>query len=99
MATSRNRAMVKEAKGYLNRLKMESASEVGVSIKEDGYNGDLTSRQAGSIGGQMVNMMCTERSMSERTHYVHVRTMKFERAYRWVDGHSKVFTYTYGLTI
>ncbi|MDR1674436.1 MAG: alpha/beta-type small acid-soluble spore protein [Oscillospiraceae bacterium] len=40
----------------LNRFKMESASEVGVTLK-DGYNGDLTSRQAGSIGGQMVKKM------------------------------------------
>jgi len=55
MAT--NKALVKDAKHYLNRLKMEAASEVGVSIKDGGYNGDLTSRQAGSIGGQMVKKM------------------------------------------
>ena len=66
MANSRNRAMVKEAKGYLNRLKMESASEVGVSIKEDGYNGDLTSRQAGSIGGQMVKKMIEQAEKNGR---------------------------------
>ena len=40
----------------MNRFKMESASEVGVNLKQ-GYNGDLTSRQAGSIGGQMVKKM------------------------------------------
>jgi hypothetical protein len=40
----------------MNRFKMESASEVGVNLK-DGYNGDLTSRQAGSVGGQMVKKM------------------------------------------
>ncbi len=45
-----------EAKAALNQFKMEAASEVGVSLK-DGYNGDLTSRQAGSIGGQMVKKM------------------------------------------
>jgi len=44
------------AKSALNRFKMEAASEVGVSLK-DGYNGDLTSKQAGSIGGQMVKKM------------------------------------------
>ena len=40
----------------MDRFKMESAAEVGVNLK-DGYNGDLTSRQAGSIGGQMVKKM------------------------------------------
>ena len=40
----------------LNRFKMEAASEVGVNLKQ-GYNGDLTSRQAGSVGGQMVKKM------------------------------------------
>jgi len=47
---------VPEAKEALNRFKMEAASEVGVNLKQ-GYNGDLTSRQAGSIGGQMVKKM------------------------------------------
>jgi hypothetical protein len=51
-----NRALVPEAREGLNRFKMEAASEVGVTLK-DGYNGDLTSRQAGSIGGQMVKRM------------------------------------------
>ena len=45
-----------KGKEALERFKMESASEVGVNLK-DGYNGDLTSRQAGSIGGQMVKKM------------------------------------------
>jgi hypothetical protein len=44
------------AKANLNKIKMEAASEVGVNLKQ-GYNGDLTSRQAGSIGGQMVRKM------------------------------------------
>ena len=52
MATS-NKALVPEARDALNRFKMEAANEVGVNLKQ-GYNGDLTSRQAGSIGGQMV---------------------------------------------
>jgi small acid-soluble spore protein D (minor alpha/beta-type SASP) len=51
-----NSTMVPEAKEAMNRFKMESASEVGVNLKQ-GYNGDLTSRQAGSIGGQMVKKM------------------------------------------
>ena len=44
------------AKQILNKVKMEAAQEVGVDLKQ-GYNGDLTSRQAGSIGGQMVKKM------------------------------------------
>ena len=45
--------VVPEAKDALNRFKMEAANEVGVNLKQ-GYNGDLTAKQAGSIGGQMV---------------------------------------------
>ena len=48
--------LVPEAKEALNKFKMEAASEVGVNLK-NGYNGDLTSRQAGSVGGQMVKKM------------------------------------------
>ena len=48
--------VVPEAREALNRFKMEAANEVGVSLKQ-GYNGDLTSKQAGSIGGQMVKKM------------------------------------------
>ncbi|NLT57807.1 MAG: alpha/beta-type small acid-soluble spore protein [Clostridiales bacterium] len=46
----------KKAKAALENFKMEAANEVGVNLKQ-GYNGDLTSRQAGSIGGQMVKKM------------------------------------------
>lgn len=51
-----NKALVPEAREGLNRFKMEAANEVGVNLKQ-GYNGDLTARQAGSIGGQMVKKM------------------------------------------
>ena len=51
-----NKHVVPEAKDAMNRFKMEAAIEVGVNLKQ-GYNGDLTSRQAGSIGGQMVKKM------------------------------------------
>ena len=51
-----NRMAVPEAKSAMNRFKEEVASELGVSLKE-GYNGDLTSRQAGSSGGEMVKKM------------------------------------------
>ncbi len=48
--------VVPDAKDALNRFKMEAANEVGVNLK-NGYNGDLTSKQAGSVGGQMVKKM------------------------------------------
>ena len=51
-----NKTLVPEAKEALGRFKMEAASEVGVNLKQ-GYNGDLTSKQAGSVGGQMVKKM------------------------------------------
>ena len=50
------KSTVPEAKEALNRFKMEAAAEVGVNLK-NGYNGDLTSKQAGSVGGQMVKKM------------------------------------------
>ena len=53
---SKNGIVVPEAKEARERFKMEAASEVGVNLKQ-GYNGDLTSRQAGSVGGQMVKKM------------------------------------------
>ena len=56
MASSNKSSLVPEAREALNKFKMEAASEVGVNLKQ-GYNGDLTSRQAGSIGGQMVKKM------------------------------------------
>lgn len=63
-STSRgNRVEVPEAKEALNRFKQEVASEIGVPLKE-GYNGDLTSAQAGSIGGEMVRKMI--RSQEEK---------------------------------
>ncbi len=51
-----NRLLVPEAKAGMDSFKMEAAGEVGVNLKQ-GYNGDLTSREAGSIGGQMVKKM------------------------------------------
>ena len=62
---SKSKIVVPEAKDAMNRFKMEAANEVGVNLKE-GYNGDLTSKQAGSVGGQMVKKMIEsyEKSMS-----------------------------------
>ena len=56
MANNSNKLNIPEARDAMNRFKMESASEGGVNLKQ-GYNGDLTSRQAGSVGGQMVKKM------------------------------------------
>jgi len=53
---NRNQIMVPQAREAMNKFKMEAANEVGVDLKQ-GYNGELTSRQAGSIGGQMVKKM------------------------------------------
>ena len=51
-----NQLNVPEARAAMDKFKMEAASEVGVNLKQ-GYNGDLTSKQAGSVGGQMVKKM------------------------------------------
>ena len=78
--------VVPGAKEALNRFKMEAASEVGVNLKQ-GYNGDLTAKQAGSIGGQMVNNMNP------------VRTMRFERHNRISQGHKITVKYAFSLTV
>lgn len=81
-----NKALVPEAKKALDQFKMEAATEVGVTLNQ-GYNGDLTARQAGSIGGQMVNNMN------------HVRTMKFNRHNRISQGHKITVRYSFFLTV
>ena len=53
---SKNKVNIPEARAALDKFKMEAANEVGVTLKQ-GYNGDLTSKQAGSVGGQMVKKM------------------------------------------
>ena len=55
-AKNTNKLNVPEARAAMDRFKMEAARDMGVNLK-DGYNGDLTSREAGSIGGQMVKKM------------------------------------------
>ena len=61
-----NKSLVPEAKEALERFKMEAASEVGVNLKQ-GYNGDITARQAGSVGGQMVKKMIESYENSLKT--------------------------------
>lgn len=56
MSGNSNKIVVPEAREAMEKFKMEAASEVGVNLK-NGYNGELTSKQAGSIGGQMVKKM------------------------------------------
>ena len=56
---SKNKIQVPEAKQAMEQFKMEAANEVGVNLKQ-GYNGDLTANQAGSIGGQMVKKMISD---------------------------------------
>ena len=65
MSSSTNKAAVPEAKGALERFKYEVASEIGVPLT-DGYNGDLTSKQNGSVGGYMGKKMieAQERQMA-----------------------------------
>ena len=55
-SSSNNKIMVPQARAAMDKFKMEAANEVGVTLKQ-GYNGDLTSREAGSVGGQMVKKM------------------------------------------
>ena len=81
-----NKNVVPEAKEGLNKFKMQAASEVGVTLNQ-GYNGQLTSAQAGSIGGQMVNNMTP------------VRTMRFERHNRISQGHKITVKYAFSLTV
>ena len=84
MASNKN--VVPEAKAALEKFKMEAANEVGVSLNQS-YNGDITARQAGSIGGQMVNIMNP------------VRTMKFDRHNRISQGHKITVRYSFFLTV
>ena len=87
MSTNKSNHLVNpQAREAMDRFKMEAASQVGVNLT-NGYNGELTSRQAGSIGGQMVKHVCP------------VRTLVIERPNRRVTGHATVITYQYQLEI
>ena len=81
-----NKLNVPEARAAMDKFKMEAASEVGVNLKE-GYNGHLTSREAGSVGGQMVKKMST------------VRTANYTRADRTAIGHEIKVRYIASITI
>ena len=80
MSRKSNNIMNPNAREAMDRFKMEAASQVGVNLKQ-GYNGDLTSRQAGSVGGQMVKKNCP------------IRTFTFQRANRISQGHQVAIQY------
>ena len=84
---SKNNISVPEAKAALDQFKMQAASEVGVTLNQNGYNGNLTSKEAGSIGGQMVNLVCP------------VRQLKIDRINRHALRHLDTITYQYFITI
>ena len=85
MSKKSNRINVPEAREAMDKFKMEAASEVGVNLKQ-GYNGDLSSREAGSVGGQMVKKMSP------------VRTASFKRADRTALGHEVEVRYIATIT-
>ena len=81
-----NQINVPQAREAMDRFKMQAASEVGVNLT-NGYNGHLTSREAGSVGGQMVKNNCP------------TRTMKFDRHNRTAQGHSVSVQYAFSITL
>ena len=81
-----NNINIPEAREAMDKFKMEAASEVGVNLK-NGYNGDLTSREAGSVGGQMVKKMST------------IRTANYTRKDRTAVGHEIEVRYIAAITV
>ena len=84
--SSSNRLNVPEARQAMDQFKMQSANEVGVNLK-NGYNGDLTSREAGSVGGQMVKKIWP------------VRSARYDRHNRIAPGHVQTVQYIAAITI
>lgn len=83
---SNNQINIPQAREAMDKFKMQAASEVGVNLT-NGYNGHLTSREAGSVGGQMVKKMTT------------IRTARFTRADRTAVGHEVEVRYIAGITV
>lgn len=81
-----NKINVPEARAAMDKFKMEAAAEVGVNLKE-GYNGDLSSREAGSVGGQMVKNVCP------------IRIVRFIRKDRTAVGHAVEVRYIAGISV
>ena len=78
--SNNNQINIPQAREAMDKFKMQAAQEVGVNLT-NGYNGHLTSREAGSVGGQMVNKMCP------------VRTTKYKRQSRISIGHIQSVEY------
>ena len=89
MAKTNNSINIPEAREAMNKFKMEAASEVGVDLKQ-GYNGHLTSREAGSVGGQMVKNVCPARLL---------KNVQFSRENRVVNGRKMVVKYIVGVAV
>ena len=81
-----NQINIPQAREAMDKFKMQAASEVGVNLT-NGYNGHLTSREAGSVGGQMVKKMCP------------VRSAKYHRHNRVAPEHIQTVAYIAGITI
>ena len=86
MSNNSNRINVPQAKQAMEQFKMQAANEVGVNLK-NGYNGDLTSREAGSVGGQMVKNVCPG------------RTKKYDRDIRIAMRHLQTVQYIASITV
>ena len=86
MSNNNNQLNIPQAREAMDKFKMQAASEVGVNLT-NGYNGHLTSREAGSVGGQMVKKMCPG------------RTAKYERQSRTAIGHTKTVEYITTITV
>ena len=85
-AKNNSQLNIPQAREAMDKFKMQAAQEVGVNLT-NGYNGHLTSREAGSVGGQMVKKMCP------------VRTAKYERQNRIAMGHVQTVQYIATITI
>ena len=81
-----NQINVPQAREAMDKFKMQAASEVGVNLT-NGYNGHLTSREAGSVGGQMVKNNCP------------IQTMSFERHNRIATGHVQTVRYIVAISV
>ncbi len=86
MSNNNNQINIPQAREAMDRFKMQAAQEVGVNLT-NGYNGHLTSREAGSVGGQMVKKMCPG------------RTQKFERISRISTGYVRKVEYIASIII
>lgn len=85
-SSNSNKIMVPQARAAMNKFKMEAANEVGVDLKK-GYNGSLTTKEAGSVGGQMVKKMPT------------IRTANYTRSDRTAVGHQVDVRYIASIVI